>query len=98
MSSKRVEAPVVSIIEDDAKPEDEGGKQIKASRRASSRTTTRKRRRADEQVPNAALFVGYVEEAETVEMIMKKFEKLEEIQKKNEGSKLDDSALVEVFQ
>jgi hypothetical protein len=44
--------------------------------------------------------VGYVEEGETVEMIMKKFETLEKLQKdlSSQGkSELDEDALKEVF-
>ncbi|CAK9013773.1 WD repeat-containing protein 26 homolog (AtWDR26), partial [Durusdinium trenchii] len=60
----------------------------KPPRRASKRNSARKRRRTDAQAckPDPTLYVGYVEEGETVEMIMKKFEKLEEIKRKVQAS------------
>jgi hypothetical protein len=55
-----------------------------SSRESSQRAAARKRSRTSEgsgPAPNASLFVGYVEDGETIEMIMKKFERLEEIKR-----------------
>mmetsp|Transcript_21417 Transcript_21417/g.46697 ORF Transcript_21417/g.46697 Transcript_21417/m.46697 type:complete len:553 (-) Transcript_21417:507-2165(-) len=99
--TKRVEAPEESSVEEAAAVLGDGvdaDKECVADQpalRVSKRQTTRKRRRIDEKrAPNRSMYVGYVEDGETVEMIMKKFEKLEEIKSKNEASdpKVADAA------
>jgi len=115
VNEEKTEAPTECPLDDSDKPQDPAKstrparKTTRKSNRESARAKRRRVKPEDSLTPNPSLFVGYVEDGETIEMIMKKFEKLEEITKKKEeetseemdktnpSGGLDEETLAQVF-